>query len=179
MKMKKNNITFPFLLITLFAGISIANAQTPEQEKALKNISGITIKEFGNSLSAKSSQASKEEKLRLEKEKANSNLNNNSSISGEPTPVTGISVPNSPNVGTAQTITPKNATIPTPQNYLDMQNNPPQQKEISNGQIPPEPIKIKPMTLQSWNTSTIQNLEEKGQENARQKYNEFRRGIQY
>lgn len=178
--MKKNNITFPFLLITLFTSVNIANAQTPEQEKVLKNISGITIKDFGN-YNAKTSQAAKEESLRLEQEKANSNLNlnNKSSISGEPTPVTGISIPNSPNVGNAQTITPKNVPIPIPQNYLDLQNNPPKQKEITNGQTPPEPIKIKPMTLQEWNTSTIQNLEEKGQEDARKKYNEFRRGIQY
>lgn len=177
--MKKNIITFPVLLISLLASINIANAQTPEQEKILKNISGIKIKEFGSS-NSKPSQAAREEQIRLEQEKANSNLSNTSSVASAPaTPVTGINVPNSPNVGTSQTITPKNAAIPIPQNYLDMQNNQQQQQERNNGQIPPEPIKIKPMTLQTWNTSTIQDLEEKGQDNARQKYNEFRKGIQY
>lgn len=60
-----------------------------------------------------------------------------------------------------------------PQSFNDMEEK---SKKISQGQIPFEPPTITQGNLQSWNTSTINEMEAKGISDTQQKYQQFRSG---
>lgn len=168
------------ILIGLSAHAEFNVSNIKDNPNAIKKINGIKVQDFAGQ---------------------NQNQNKvNKSVQGD-TPAQGQSMPggvvgDSPatpqgepeinNVSKQQTtpqpqsFTPQNAPIPIPQNYLDMANGQTGQAQTaSSGQTPPEPLKIKQMTLQDWNTSTIRELEEEGKKNAQQSYRNFRRGVQY
>lgn len=178
--MKKTILIVPAILLTMNTYAAINSTELKESDKILKSIPGVKITELGG-MKNNSSRTQKEQQLKQAQEQANNNILSQPATAtpnfnpAAQVPGQSISIPASPNVTKPQIITPQNAPIPVPQSYMDIQSQPQQH----NGQTPPEPIKVKPMTLQDWNTSTIKELEERGQENARQNYQNFRRGIQY
>ena len=179
LKMKKPIFFSTIVLFSLFANAEVTISSLNDNPNINQSMPGVKIQ---NNLNINRNSDSSSN---------NSNNNSNDSFERATPPIASPNVPIGPNLPTSGTsgsagpgipggMISVNPTVggrtgynaPVPKSYLDMEN----QNQRSSGQVPPTGLIIKPMTLQQWNQSTINEYTAQGQQNERELYQNFRRG---
>lgn len=176
------------IFISFMANADVSISNLNENPEAANNMRGVRILnnvQTSNNDQGNNSGTSKSENEELtplhENTRANTqNQGVQASNSSQPSTLTnnstsGFGLPGGMITVNPTSISPNGSKTgyqaPVPKSYLDMEN-----QNRSAGQTPPTPLTIKPMTLQQWNRTTINETTTQGQQIERERYQEFRRG---